>query len=273
MVPGAQAFWIRLNDLLGRGYQRHFAGWGMTTTAFPPWYQQGDRGDRDLIAEKFFTANQQLVSKVEDGTFCLSALHNIQDKIAFLQELMFRHYYVFWSARYAAAATRCSVKNIVECGVCDGMSVYFAMKALRDGAPFKAFLYDAFEGMKREYLLESEKATAGRYSNLTIDIPKSNLAGFSEYTTFCQGFIPESFSRHVNPADLVWLHIDLNSSLPTTAALEYFFDRIERGGIVLFDDYASPEFFDTKLAVDRFLTDKRGVLMPLPTGQALYFKL
>jgi len=269
-VPGAQSFWIRLNDLLGRGAKCQFDGWGMTTTTFVPW--RDTDGDRpDVLVTRFVSANEELLRKVADREFYLSAAQDIQDKLGFLRQLMYRHYYVAWSAHYAGSMTSSSEKTLVECGVCDGMSAHFAMRALGD-TPFRTFLYDAFEGMKGEYLLDSENHSLGRYSYLSIDIPKKNLAVFADRVTYCQGFIPDSFSRHDNPQQLAWLHIDLNSSMPTTATLEYFFDRIERGGVVLFDDYAWPAFSDTKRAVDRFLRGKAGALLPLPTGQAIYFK-
>ena len=185
---------------------------------------------------------------------------------------MWRHYIVFWSARYAAKATNCSVKNLVECGVCDGLTVYFAMNALKGMYEFKSFLYDTWKGMKSEYLLESEKWHVGSYSYLTIENTRSNLAAFKGETVFIKGYIPESFEASDNPTEIAWLHIDLNSSLPTTDALQFFFEKMPPGGVILFDDYAWDGYYDTKLAVDEFFSGKPGALLPLPTGQAIYFK-
>jgi hypothetical protein len=41
---------------------------------------------------------------------------------------------------------------------------------------------------------------------------------------------------------------------------------------VLFDDYGWSGYQDTKVAVDAFFAGKRGVLLPMPTGQAIFFK-
>ena len=87
---------------------------------------------------------------------------------------------------------------------------------------------------------------------------------------FNEGFIPGSFATATNPEKIMWLHIDLNSSQPTLAALEFFFDRLQKGGVVLFDDYAG--YPDTKRITDTFFKDKPGILLPLPTGQAVFFK-
>lgn len=276
-VPGAYDCWIglnkfMLNKFMGRGTIKpdfpDFSGWGMTTHTFTPWHNGGDELGRD-----FLRANQKIITKVMQGEFKLSQFNEVQDKKMLLDELMWRHYIVFWSVHYASKATNCLIKNLVECGVCDGMSAYFAMSALRGKMnEFKAFLYDAWEGMKSECLLQSEMGSVGSYNYLNIENTKHNLVEFQGDTTFIKGFIPESFKISDNPTELVWLHIDLNSSLPTTAALQFFFEKIPLGGVILFDDYAWHGYYDTKIAIDEYFSSKRGILLPLPTGQAIYFK-
>lgn len=266
-VPGAQDCWVALNKCLGRGTMPDFSGWGMTTHTFTPWHEGGDE-----VARDFLRSNQEIIARVMQGKFKLSQFNAVEDKRKLLHELMWRHYIVFWSARYAHAATNYSVKNLVECGVCDGLTAYFAMSALRGRNEFKAFLYDAWEGMKSEYLLESEKGSVGNYSYLNIENTKNNLAKFQGDSIFIKGFIPEVFEMSDNPTELVWLHIDLNSSIPTTSSLKMFFEKIPPGGVILFDDYAWHGYYGTKLCIDEFFSSKRGVLLPLPTGQAIYFK-
>jgi len=264
-VPGAQDCWLGLNKFMGRVTEPDFSGWGMTTHTFTPWHNGGDELSRD-----FLKVNQKLVAKVMQGEFKLSQFNEEPDKEMLLSGLMWRHYIVFWSVHFASKATNCVIKNLVECGVCDGLTAYFAMSALR--GEFKAFLYDAWEGMKSEYLLESEMGSVGDYHYLNVENTKHNLAEFHGGVTFIKGFIPESFKISDNPTELVWLHIDLNSSFPTIAALQFFFEKIPPGGIILFDDYAWHGYYDTKLSIDKYFSSKRGVLLPLPTGQAIYFK-
>lgn len=266
-VPGTQALWIGLNKIC-RGTKPDFSGWGMVTYTFTPWHTVGG----DEVARDLLTANQALETSIKEGRFNLSQFNDVQDKRKLLPELMWRHYIVSWSARYASKSTNCSVKNLVECGVCDGLAAYFAMTAVKGMYEFKSFLYDAWEGMKSEYLLESEKGAVGDYSYLDIENTKHNLAAFKDKTVFNKGYIPGSFEISNNPTEIVWLHIDLNSSLPTTGALEFFFEKLMPGGVILFDDYAWHGYRDTKLAVDRFFSGRTGVLLPFPTGQAIYFK-
>jgi hypothetical protein len=164
------------------------------------------------------------------------------------------------------------VRNLVECGVCDGLTVFFAMEAIKGNAAFKSFLYDAWEGMKKENLLDSEIKSAGDYDYLRIENTKRNLAAFHDRSVFNKGYIPDSFEGANNPTEVTWLHIDLNSSVITKCSLDFFYDRVVSGGLILFDDYAWPDYYDTKVVVDQFFSGKSGTLLHLPTGQAIYFK-
>lgn len=266
-LPYAEALWPRLHLAFGGG--QTFSGWGMVTSALPPW--QGDDGDD--LARRFKKVDREVVSRVVSGTFRLSQFSDAHDQARLLKQLMWRHYIVFWSARFAARATASPVKTLVECGVCDGLTAYYAMSAMADSGPFNAFLYDAWEGMKADYLLESEKSIAGSYAYLSVENTANNLSDFAKHSQFVKGFIPESFETGGIPPELVWLHIDLNASQPTTAALEALFDRIPPGGVILFDDYGWGAHRDTKTAVDRFFATRAGLLLPMPTGQAMFFKL
>jgi len=268
-VPGAQSWWIGFNRMIGREGRSRFTGWGISTESLPPWWN----GQGDAIAKDFLKAHADVVARVEADQFRLSQFSEVQDKTRRLGELMWRHYIVFWSVRYACRTTASPVKNLVECGVCDGLTAHFAMTAARGDAPFRAFLFDAWESMKGEQLLPSEQGAAGAYSYLSVENTKRNLAGFDGSAVFVKGTIPESFEAGAAlPADVVWLHIDLNASRPTAAALEVMFDRMPAGGLALFDDYGWDGFADTKAVIDAFLARRRGVLLPMPTGQAILFK-
>jgi hypothetical protein len=126
--------------------------------------------------------------------------------------------------------------------------------------------------MREDLLVDGERIQVGNYSFLELSRTKENLSEFSGMLTYHKGYIPESFRAIPSPDQVVWLHIDLNASIPTTHALEEFFPRIPKGGIILFDDYLGKFYPDTKLAIDRFFSDKEGKLLPLPTGQAIFFR-
>jgi O-methyltransferase len=238
-----------------------FEGWGMRSVHHPPWT------DATGLEGAFRDANAEVRKAVVTGDVRLSQFAS--EPAEMVDALMWRHYVVFWSASFAAAHTSAQEKNLAECGVCDGLTIFFALS----GAPgSKAYLYDAWAPMKDESLLASEKSLTGSYSYLDVENTRRNLARFAPRTVWNKGFIPEVFASADNPKTLIWLHIDLNSAKPTVQALEFFYDRIAPGGVILFDDYAWEGYEDTRLAVRRWCEHKDGRLLPLPTGQALFFK-
>ena len=249
-IPGARRLRLAANVLLDLD-RPDFSGWGMVTHTYPPWLSD------DVTARDFLKANDELSGLLVAGRFKLSQFAG-SDPRAELARLMWRHYLVFWSARHCPG-------DLVECGVCDGLTVWFALRAT--GA--RAYLYDAWEGMKPELLLESEKQYAGSYAYLQIERTRVNLAGLP--AVFNKGFVPESFATSQNPERVAWLHIDLNSAIPTKGALEFFYGRVQPGGVILFNSYGWHGHEETRRAADAFFRGK-GQVLALPTGQAMFFK-
>lgn len=240
----------------------------MKSTHYPPWADAGLPG-ADL-EERFLDAHARLKEAMDSGKIRLSQFG--EESAAAVDALMWRHYMVFWSASYAAANTDCREKHLAECGVCDGLTIFFALNGVPDAKLSKAYLYDAWAPMKGEHLLSSEASLSGSYSYLDVKNTQRNLERFGDRVVWNKGFIPDVFASSANPERLVWLHIDLNSAKPTVDTLGFFFDRLEPGGVILLDDYAWEGYEDTRFAVRRWCEDKGGRLLPLPTGQAIFFK-
>lgn len=260
-----------------------FFGWDMFTPHSPPW------AGADKVSVNFNNANSDLLELVDSRKFKLSLLTydtvgpktaldtQKKDDLAYtINNLRWRHYNVFWSVKYAIHATSGDHKNFIECGVADGISTYFAIRAaIFEGCPqSKFYLYDAWEGMKEAGLTDFELGSGllEEYSYLDIEDTKSNLAEYKDMTVFNQGFLPESLEKSENPTDSIWIHIDLNAAKPTLAALKCFHDGLRPGGVIIFDDYAWNAHGDTKKIVDDFFASTNGTNLSLPTGQAIYFK-
>jgi|GEM_PF-1070557 O-methyltransferase len=257
----------------GRVFDDGFEGWGMMTAHSPPWADATIAGER--LEQDYLAAQAQLEVMLGDGTFRMSSLGGASPAsvLTTIRGLLWRHYVVSWSVDYAMRNTVCAERNLAECGVCDGLTMYFAINsASRSNPSCRAYLYDAWEGMRQQYLLASEIKNAGEYAYLDVENAKRNLTAYASRLVFNKGFVPDSFATANNPPLLAWLHIDLNSAKPTIGALEFFYDRIAAGGIILFDDYAWRDYEDTRIMVRKWLQAKEGFLLPLPTGQAIFFK-
>ena len=270
-APNLYELWKVFNMMIGRGKKStiHFSGWGMSTKTLPPWVNSIADVDTDFIS-----INDQMISNIRNNKFIAAQFVemniDIEDKI---KKLMWRHYIVYWSATYAANYNKQGKINVVECGVCDGLTIFYALSAIeKTGMTSHAYLYDAWEGMKIENLNNEEASWEGDYSYLQIENTKKNLEEFLDVITFVKGYIPDTFNRDDEPEKISWLHIDLNSSKPTIESLEYYYNRLRNGGVVLFDDYGSTSFVTTRKLVDNWFKDKKGQLLPMPTGQAIFFK-
>jgi len=112
----------------------------------------------------------------------------------------------------------------------------------------------------------------GAYKGLSVENTKNNLRKYTDNIVFSQGLIPKILEKGEHQKAINWLHIDLNSSLATTGGLDFFYDRLVSGGVVLFEDYSWQGYEETRLVVDNFFLNEVGTLIPLPTGQAFFIK-
>jgi len=259
--------------ITGRPENTTFNGWGMKTyTTMPPWLSASEPNN---ATKAFIKTHEKLLLKVNKSEFKLSQFEDGRDINKTLESLMWRHYIVFSSVWMVLEREKSNseIAEFVECGVCDGLTSYYALSAVQEHkCEARYYLYDSWGGMRNSDLLESEKTSVGNYSYLEVNHTKNNLNEFSEMTIYNKGYIPESFVSALNPKKMIWIHIDLNSCLATKGALEFLYDKVVPGGMILFDDYNWFEHEEMKSEVDEFFSKKHGFLFPLPTGQAIYFK-
>ena len=240
-----------------------FSGWGMTSIHEPPWLND-DEGKKFLEIHNYIKNNFVFNKKIQGTT------KDIMD------DLLWRHWIVSYAVKHATKFAKTENYNLVECGVEWGYTSFFALKTLTNNDKkinsFSMHLYDAWQDMREEELLESEYWHVNLYKNLDIESTKKNLVEFKENLIFHQGYIPDSLTKKPVPPDAIfYLHIDLNSAKPTEHALEFFYPRLVAGGVILFDDYGWDAYEDTKNTIEDFFKDKPGLLMKIPTGQAIYF--
>ncbi len=246
-----------------------FVGWKMATGTRPPW----SKGGSNALAIAFSNCDIELAGHIASRKVILTQFRQAFVSIEVAQ-LRWRHYIVYWSATVASRIAGGEGRNFVEMGVCDGLTAWYASRArqnLNCGGEF--FLYDAWEGMRSDLLTASEGKAAGSYSYLDIENTKKNIAlcGPDKFV-YVKGYIPESFSQSRNPEQISWMHIDLNSSIPTIASLDFFWDRLLPGGVVLLDDFAWPGYEDTRMEVEKWCESRSLDILQFPTGQALITK-
>lgn len=264
-IPAARSFIKYIHQEFFNITPPKFSGWSMTSQHELPWV---DKYDWD----NFRQSAQDIKKQFKFGSDTRINADNIDT-------LLWRHWIVSFSARYTIKFNRSKSNelNLVELGVGYGMTAFFALREMEDykkhnpNVKYTMYLYDSWGAMREKELLKTELSSVGKYSNLSLERTKRNLTEFEDNIFYHQGYIPESLNVLPIPDSIIYMHIDLNSAIPTLAALKFFYSRIVDGGVILFDDYGWSDFQDTKEVVDSFFADKPGILMKLPTGQAVYF--
>ena len=241
-----------------------FSGWGMDVNhSPPPWEVMSKKEDK-----LFLQANQYLLELINDKKFNLTQFNYPDTNYKkILDELKWRHYVLFNCCFNLIKDESSSKKNIVECGVCDGLTFFFIAQCLeKNHIEFDGYLYDSWS----EFSYDKKKDPFD-YSYLNVEITKNNLLKFKDNLFFNEGNIPQVFEKSKNPDKIDFLHIDLNSSKATKDTLSFFFNKISVNGVIIFDDYGRMDL--EKEVIDNFLNNKKGKFIPLPTGQALFIKL
>jgi hypothetical protein len=180
----------------------------------------------------------------------------------------------------ASAATRVP-GDFVECGVNAGLISSAIMHYLDwSQVPRKYFLVDTFAGpVLEQFSIEERKSgwagvvekmiASGGYVT-DMNRIRTNFAEWPN-AVIVQGIVPEVLPS-VNTNEVAFLHLDLNCAYPERAALEYFWDLVSPGGVILLDDYAHHRMDAQKQSIDEWASLTRTVVLALPTGQGLIIR-
>ncbi len=126
-------------------------------------------------------------------------------------------------------------------------------------------LFDTFEGMpevdKKEDNTEYQKK--GLYNDTSLSLVKNFLSEFNNIK-FYKGLFPET-ADSVKNKKFCFVHIDTDIYQSTKACLEFFYPKMVLGGVIICDDFKSPECKGVEKAVEDFLKNKKE--FPINTTQ------
>jgi len=166
------------------------------------------------------------------------------------------------------------IKNVegdtVECGAYKGATSYLICAFIQQHAPSKTHhIFDSFEGLSKPGGEDGEYWAAG---NLTTaeEICRTNLSQF-DLVKYYKGWIPQRFSE-VASCTFSFVHIDVDLYQPTHDSIAFFYERLNKGGIMLCDDYGFSTCPGAKKAMDDFFINKAEPVIMLTTGQAFIIK-
>ena len=100
---------------------------------------------------------------------------------------------------------------------------------------------------------------------------KKNLRMYEDRCRYYKGWIPARFAE-VSDRKFSFVHIDVDLYQPTRDTLDFFYERVSPGGVIVCDDYGSVLCPGARKALDEFMSDKPESLFHIPTGQSLVVK-
>lgn len=173
-----------------------------------------------------------------------------------------RCFAIYQWARYASQLEG----HFAEVGVYKGGTAYMTA-ALCRGKNF--YLFDTFAGMP-----ETDKSVdyhnQGEFADTSLEGVKDFLKEYSG-VSFHQGFFPET-TKGLPKGMFSYVHIDVDIYQSTLDCLKYFYPKMTRGGVMVFDDYEWKHCDGVKKALDEFLADKSEKVIISALYQGLLIK-
>jgi len=177
---------------------------------------------------------------------------------------------VLWAVKEAKSVPG----DFVELGVFKGHTTMFCADYVDFQTwPKTWWLCDTFEGVPADQLDPgwadiNRNMYEGTFSYQEV---VERFAAFPNIKVH-QGRVPEALAEGC-PDQIAFLHMDLNSTTAEIAALEYIFDRLSPGGIIIFDDFGWAASGAQNRAEREWFAARGLQILSLPTGQGLYRKL
>ena len=157
--------------------------------------------------------------------------------------------------------------DTAECGVYKGLSSYIICDRNQQSTSFRRthYAFDSFAGLS-----EPGKAEDGSHwhaGDLSVEEQefRDNLRPFESSVQVYRGWIPTRFDE-VADKRFCFVHIDVDLYQPTKDSMEFFYDRMSPGVIIVCDDYGFGTCPGATRAVDEFLQDKPEKMISLCSG-------
>lgn len=181
-----------------------------------------------------------------------------------LGKSFYERYYILW--KYSGYASNLD-GDFVEAGVYNGSSAIF----MSNRCQTVLHLIDSWEGLSQlqkedNPIYDQDDNTWMPRFNIPIELVKDNLKICSNLK-YHKGWIPDVLNLDIK---ISLLHLDLDLYQPTKDCLEYFWDKVVPGGIIVSDLHDEVAWGASKATKDFFKDIKE--INFLPTGKAIIKK-
>lgn len=169
-----------------------------------------------------------------------------------------------WMLHQLLRLTRSVAGDTAECGVFQGASSYLicASNAQSEAGRKTHHVFDSFEGLSEPGPSDGVHWARGDMRCGISEVKKA-LDGFD--VILHAGWIPDRFGE-VADRTFSFVHIDVDLARPTAESLAFFYPLMEKGGIILCDDYGFSTCEGATEAIDQYLQNKSEKMLALPDG-------
>jgi len=157
-----------------------------------------------------------------------------------------RCFWIWLLAKYAATKRG----EIAEIGVYKGGTARIIAKSCPEK---KVHLFDTFAGMP-EVNSKIDSHKEGDFSDTSLEKVTNFLIDCSN-VIFHPGFFPKT-TVNLKDKKFCFVYIDVDIYSSTKDCLNFFYERVTTGGVIVFDDYKWETCLGVKLAIDEFFSDK-----------------
>lgn len=163
-----------------------------------------------------------------------------------------------------------------ECGVYAGNALLACARIAKDsGLPIRLYGLDTFVGLPPLSPRDLEMTPGDApylktqyFKDVSMQMVQDKLreCRVDGHVTLVQGLFRDTLAS-LPGTGYFFVHIDCDLYDPHLECLEYFYPRMEQGGVIFFDDYHSKEFPMARAAIDTFLKGRPERLFHLWYGQ------
>ncbi|OHB64667.1 MAG: hypothetical protein A2168_02955 [Planctomycetes bacterium RBG_13_50_24] len=159
--------------------------------------------------------------------------------------------------------------EMAEVGVYKGGTAKLISKVAAKTAK-TVHIFDTFSGMPPTDITK-DRHKEGDFSDTSLDAVKKYLADCNNIR-FNQGYFPDTATSIID-LSFCFVHIDVDIYESVMESCKFFYPRLVKGGILIFDDYGFLSCPGAKMAVDEFFSGKSEYPCYLSTGQCFVIKL
>lgn len=136
------------------------------------------------------------------------------------------------------------------------------------------FLFDTYEGFSKDDLAGIDNTKEMAFNNTSIQLVKETIGTDDKNCVYVKGFFPDTITDEHRMRQYAIVNLDCDLYAPTKAGLEFFYERMPRGGLFFLHDYSSLHWDGSKKAIDEFCREKQEfvILMPDKSGSAYFRK-